>query len=136
VLLAPVAFAESQEEIALRAHRMSREVMSPFCPGRTLADCPSPDATRLREQIRDQLAAGVNEATVRSELEQLYGDAVIGVPRTGLGWALPSLLLLLGAGALAFALRRLSTSTPDPTPVVSAELESELDRELNREGFS
>ena len=37
---------------------VANELMSPFCPGRTLADCPSPDAASLRMWIAVQAAAG------------------------------------------------------------------------------
>ena len=61
VPLGPVngAEAETPTEKARAAYALSRELMSPYCPGRTLADCPSPDAAALREEIRDRIEAGV-----------------------------------------------------------------------------
>ena len=131
--VAPTQTTSTQEDVALRAHRLARDVMSPFCPGRTLADCPSPDAGAVREQIRAQLAAGVDEETLRRQLDATYGDAVVGVPRTPLGWAIPAAGLLAGIALLAVILRRLSTSPTSPTtpePAISPDLEAELDAHL------
>ncbi len=130
----------SDAELSRQSHRIAQDVMSPFCPGRTLADCPSPDAHAVREQIRDLLAAGVAESQVRARLEQTYGDAVVGVPRSALGWLLPVLLLLAGAGLLVAVLRRLSAAgseSPSEVPPdgVSGVLEAELERELRTRGL-
>ena len=135
-LLLGVAPAHATDaELSQQAHRIARDVMSPFCPGRTLADCPSPDALVVREEIRAKLSAGVDEATVRAELFQRFGDAVVGVPRGALGWALPILLLLAGVAVLVQVLRRLSAPAPQP-PAMPADLEAELDRDLKSRGLS
>ena len=59
------AHAQDDPEVALArtAHELSRELMSPYCPGRTLADCPSPDAGAVRDEIRRLEAE--RQATVR-----------------------------------------------------------------------
>ena len=130
----------SDTELSRQSHRIAQDVMSPFCPGRTLADCPSPDAHAVREQIRELLASGVPENQVRARLEQTYGDVVVGVPRSAIGWLLPALLLLAGAGLLVVVLRRLSASGPaspgEATPDgASGALEAELERELRSRGL-
>lgn len=128
----------SESELARDAHRIAQDVMSPFCPGRTLADCPSPDAHAVREQIRELLAEGVSESEVRARLEDTYGDAVVGVPRSAVGWLVPALLLVAGAIALFFLVRRLSSSPPSPDtapPDAPEQLASELDRDLHTRGL-
>ena len=134
-LCTPAAAAGASEEVAQRAHSMARDVMSPFCPGRTLADCPSPDAAALREQIRAMLQDGVSEERVRSQLREQYGDIVVGVPRGAVGWALPGVLLALGVGVLIYALRRLSASPETAPAPVNAALEAELDADLQSRGL-
>ena len=124
-------------EDARRAHALARDLMSPYCPGRTLADCPSPDAAALRAEIRGLLRAGLDETGVRARLEERFGDAVIGVPRGVLGWTLPGLVLLAGAGVLVFVLRRISGGEggSDPGPSDDPELDEELERELRDRGL-
>ena len=134
-LCAPAALAGASEEVSQRAHSMAREVMSPFCPGRTLADCPSPDAAALRGQIRTMLEDGVSEEQVRTQLREQYGDVVVGVPRSAVGWVLPGVLLALGVGVLIYALRRLSASPETAAAPVDAELEAELDADLQSRGL-
>ena len=52
----PVASADAAVEAESRA--IFTEVMSPFCPGLTLADCPSPDAFTMRGDIERRLKTG------------------------------------------------------------------------------
>ena len=129
----------STEEIAVRAHRFSRDVMSPFCPGRTLADCPSPDAAAVRDEVRDLLAAGADEATIREQLSARFGEALRAEPTSALGFVGPVLALLAGIAVLALALRRLLRRTPASqaplTPDLEAELEADLDRDLTSRGL-
>ena len=87
--------------------------MSPFCPGRTLADCPSPNATLVKDEIRALLRSGRTEAEIRADLSARYGDALVGVPKTPLGWFLPAAMLVVGIGLLLFALRRITQPAPE-----------------------
>ena len=126
--------SEEASERARRAHAITRDVMSPYCPGRTLSDCSSPDAAALRAEIRELMAEGVDEREIRRRLESRFGDAILGVPRGRLGWSIPGLVLLAGAGVLVLALRRMShaegaEATP-PSPERESLSEEELDREL------
>ena len=100
LLLAGAAAAQEDPEVALArsAHELSRELMSPYCPGRTLADCPSPDAGAVREEIRVALRGGEPVDSIRQRIEARFGAAVVGVPTTALGWLIPIVLLAAGAG--------------------------------------
>ena len=70
------------------AYELSGEMMSPFCPGRTLADCPSPQADSLRMWILVQEAAGRSRPDVEEELYERYGDVILAAPRAeGIGIA-------------------------------------------------
>jgi cytochrome c-type biogenesis protein CcmH/NrfF len=131
VLHAGVASAQADPEVALArsAHELSRELMSPYCPGRTLADCPSPDAGAVRDEIRAALRAGEPVASIRSRIESRFGAAVVGVPTTTLGWALPILMLAAGALVLVFVLRR-ALARPALHPRVSTDVAARLQREL------
>ncbi len=131
VLFAASALAQDEVELdrARVAHELSRELMSPYCPGRTLADCPSPDAGVVREEIREALRAGESSDAIRARIEARFGGSVIGVPTTTLGWLIPILMLAAGAVVLVFALRR-ALAPPAIAPRVSPEMVTRLTREL------
>ena len=124
--------AEDPESVRARtANEVARDLMSPFCPGRTLADCSSPDAGAIREVIRESLRAGESPEAIRARIEARFGDHVVGVPRERLGWILPILVLIAGAGALVFALRR-AVRRPGAAPApLPADVERALARELD-----
>jgi cytochrome c-type biogenesis protein CcmH/NrfF len=130
-LLAPTGRAQDDLEIthAREAHELSRELMSPYCPGRTLADCPSPDAGAVRDEIRESLRAGESVAAIRTRIESRFGDQVVGVPTTLLGWMIPIVALAAGALVLVLALRRAvahGAAPARPSNDVAARLEQEL----------
>lgn len=92
------------------ANRISGEIMSPYCPGVTLHDCPSKEADALRERIKDRAAAGWSEERIMDELVEQYGESIRAIPPGDGGgiiaWLLPGLVALIGAGfAAALAMR-------------------------------
>ena len=114
---AVAADEESGREIGRRAYALSRDLMSPYCPGRTLADCPSPDAAAVRQEIRSRMRSGESAERVRADLELRFGDAVSGVPRSAIGWLIPALLVAGGGVLVVVALRRMSPGVePEPPP--------------------
>jgi cytochrome c-type biogenesis protein CcmH/NrfF len=130
-LLACHPATDPDTERARQANELSRNLMSPFCPGRTIADCSSPDAATVREEIREALAAGESAESIQKRIEARFGEHVIGVPRGGIGWALPIGVLVAGAALLGVALVR-SVKRPRATePPIPPELERELARELD-----
>jgi cytochrome c-type biogenesis protein CcmH len=90
--------------------RMIGELMSPYCHGLTLADCPTQGAAELRAQIRSWLVEGRREEWILDELEMQYGPSILGAPRMrGIGllaWLVPPLFLLLGTIVVVLFLRR------------------------------
>jgi len=116
--------------------------MSPFCPGRTLADCPSPNAASLRMWIVVQAAAGRTRDDVEQELYSRYGDVIRSKPRAE-GFGLAAYVVPIGAFAaggllVAAVLRRLKRGSAQPTAPTPAaapadpELERLVDEELSR----
>ncbi len=116
-------------------------LMSPFCPGRSLMDCPSGQATELREWIRAEEEAGQSRDAVETALYERFGDAILQAPRAkGIGLAayvVPVVVILLGAGIVALFLvrqrrrmRPLEPAAATAAPVADPELERMLDTEL------
>ena len=114
--------------------------MSPFCPGRALSDCPSPQAQTLRAWILVQAAAGRSREEVLAELLERYGDQILAAPRArGFGltaYAIPIGVFLAGGVVVWLFLRRQTRQArAEPRPRVtplSADLERLVDEELGR----
>ena len=122
------------------AHALAREIMSPFCPGLSLADCPSSQAHTLRAWISVQEAAGRPRDEVFQELLARYGDQILSAPRArGFGltaWAIP-IGAFLGGGALVWIFLRRQTggaraAPGKPAAPLPEELERLVDEELAR----
>jgi hypothetical protein len=94
------------EEIERQAEAISRSIMSPFCPGRTVSACPN--AGPWREDIRKWTAEGVDAEEIRRRLaERVPEHNLMGVPKNRLGWVLPVGLGIGAVGILIFLLRYL-----------------------------
>lgn len=92
------------------ADRVSRDLMSPFCPGLTIHDCPSDASLELRERITAWAERGWTYDRIVDRLEDEYGEDTLRAapPKEGLGllaWWLPGMVLAGGVG-LAVALSR------------------------------
>jgi cytochrome c-type biogenesis protein CcmH len=118
-------------------YELAAELMSPFCPGRTLADCPSPAAANIRMWILVQAAAGRTKEDVEDELLARYGDRIRSAPKAeGFGWAayLVPLGVFVGGGLLvAYVLRRMTRGAPPPPPDAALPVDPELERRVDEE---
>lgn len=120
-------------------YQVARDLMSPFCPGRTLADCPSPYARDVREQIRGALASGMAADEVARRVTAELGDEVRGRPQSAWGWWMPALVTLGGVAAAIGVIRRLGGRGPHdagaqvaPAPATDDPLTALLEAELRR----
>ena len=124
------------------ANDISARIMSPFCPGVTLHDCPSDSAVALRDRITVMAQDGMTPTEIMAELESEFGPTIRAVPPASgsglLAWLLPGVALLAG-GACAVAVIRRWTRAPTadvpevatPSPArVTAEERRLLDQEL------
>jgi len=93
------------------AYDLAGELMSPFCPGRTLASCPSPQAAELVQWMVLQEAAGATQEEVVANLVDRYGEEILGAPPakgiTLWAYVFPVLGFVVGGGLVVLALRRL-----------------------------
>jgi len=93
------------------AQRLFGTLMSPYCPGLTIASCPSPGADSLRRDIRARLAGGEAPQAIVDAYVSAWGEQVLGAPPARswalVLWVLPGLLLIAGAVALSLWLRSL-----------------------------
>ncbi|MGH2755577.1 MAG: cytochrome c-type biogenesis protein [Actinomycetota bacterium] len=106
LLLAPGPASAAPDDVA---NSVAQKVMSPFCPGLTLHDCPSDAAAELREEIAGWARQGWSEERIIDELEAEFGPGIRAAPPTeGSGlvaWLLPA-VALAGAAGLGVLLAR------------------------------
>jgi cytochrome c-type biogenesis protein CcmH/NrfF len=106
---APVAVSAATDQETW-AYDLAHELMSPYCPGRALAECPSPQADELRLWIIEQARAGATRAEVEAELAANFGDQIRQAPRAeGIGlvaYVVPAAFVAAGAALLVVFLRR------------------------------
>ena len=115
------------------AYDLMNELMSPYCPGRLLSDCPSPQAQTLRMWLIVQEAAGRPRAEVEAEVVARYGESILAAPRAeGFGiaaYAAPAAAFVAGGGLLFWFLRRQTRKPPGPVALApSAPFDPELER--------
>ncbi|ENO84314.1 cytochrome c-type biogenesis protein, partial [Thauera aminoaromatica] len=106
--VAPAVAADPKLEADMM--ELSHKLRCLVCQNQSIAESNAPLAVDLRNQVREQLAAGKDKDDVIDYLVERYGDFVLYEPPfkavTGLLWVGPFALLLGGAGWLAWRLRR------------------------------
>jgi cytochrome c-type biogenesis protein CcmH len=123
-------------QLESETHDISGMVMSPFCPGRSLNDCPSSQATELRGQIYTLLEQGKSKDQVLNELYGQYGDQIRAMPKSegfGLvGWASPFVFLFLGLTILLVWLKkhRPQELPTQKTTAISSEMKKRIEEEI------
>ncbi len=129
---------------ATRAQRLFGDLMSPFCPGLTLATCPSPGADSLRRDIRARLFRGESPGAIRATYAATWGEEILGAPRwRGWGivlWLMPGVMLAVGAAVVVVCLLRvqrrgragagIDEGAGAPTLPIDEGLKRRLEREL------
>lgn len=117
---------------------IAHSLMSPVCPGRLIADCPSPESEQLRELIRQLIAQGKTKEEIIAYFVEVYGRQVLPAPpQRGFfltAWYLPLAGILSGGGVLYLLLRIWSRGgkevPPPPEDPVDRRYAEILDREL------
>jgi cytochrome c-type biogenesis protein CcmH len=132
LLVAPMSVAEAPQDVA---NGISEHVMSPFCPGVTLHDCPSDNAIALRAQIARWATRGWTRQQIMAKLVAEYGPDIRAVPSDRgaslLVWLLPAIAIVAGGTTAAVFARRWSRPRADPVP--AAELGSHDRNRLEEE---
>lgn len=128
-----------------RAARINEAVLSPFCPGQTLATCPSPNAKMWREDIKRWVKEGVPSKEIASRLQARIPEKNLsGLPPNRWDWLLPVFGLGLASLLLFFIIRKLrvaslsskmnapaeNNNTPKSQEPSTDEFDTRLDAEL------
>lgn len=128
--------APSAGEVSRITVEVSNEIYSPFCPGKTLMMCPSPNAAKVRRDVQDMVRAGKSKEEIKNEIVAVYGEEfrLVEPPAQDNYALLTAILLGLALAAAAVVLlsrhRKRVASGPDhevPTgPTTDEEIEEEL----------
>ncbi len=123
---------------APRPADLEAELVCPTCKT-TLDQSDAPVARRMKEIIRERIAAGASAQEIKDELVAQFGPAVLAEPpKKGfdlLAWLLPLGGVALGAlalGGAAWAWRRRTDGDTVPDEPLDPELDRRVDEELAR----
>jgi cytochrome c-type biogenesis protein CcmH len=116
VALVWAAWPEGERSVRERAHDLATELRCPDCEGLSVADSSTSSAQAIRADLRRRVRQGESDDDIRQEYTDRFGESILLNPEgDGLGiivWGLPVLVLVLGAGGLALALRRWRREPP------------------------
>jgi len=105
-----VARSSPSDSPSARAERLSSELACPVCTGESVADSNASESRAIRLDIAQRISKGQSDAQIRDAYVAIYGEHVLLTPSNGglgvIAWGLPVLALVLGAGGIAFAIRR------------------------------
>jgi cytochrome c-type biogenesis protein CcmH len=105
-----VARSNPSNSASARASRLADELACPVCTGESVADSNAPESRAIRVDIARRIRAGQDDAEIRDAYVATYGEHVLLTPDSrGLGivaWGLPVLVIVIGAGGIALAIRR------------------------------
>jgi cytochrome c-type biogenesis protein CcmH/NrfF len=91
------------------ASELADQLMSPYCPGRTIASCPSDQARKLEQDIQEQAEAGRSKAEIEAVLVERFGRERLGTrddPWMVGGWLIAAVAAALVLVALGRRWRR------------------------------
>ena len=127
--LPALAHARSADEISRIMVSVSNEVYSPFCPGKNLHMCTSPNAAAVRRDIQEMAKKGMDKPEIKQSILDQYGEEFRFVePPTrdnvGLGVAL-GVGFLLAIALIVFISRGRTNAGGDPQAPVGTTLTEE-----------
>lgn len=64
----------SPGEVSRISQEISNEILSPFCPGKTLDMCPSPNAAAVRREVQELAATGKSKKEIKEHVIATYGE--------------------------------------------------------------
>jgi len=125
-----------------QVNEIAGDLYCPVCPNTPLDVCETLACSEWREQIREQLAAGMTESEIADYFVEQYGERVLAKPRrSGFSlvlWILPLVGVGVGLVALGGVLRRwrreqdTEAAAAPKVAEVSADVRQRIEDELRR----
>jgi cytochrome c-type biogenesis protein CcmH len=139
------ALALAPAAAACNAHpsqaQLEGQVMCPVC-GTTLDQSESPAAQQIKTVIRERIAAGDSDCTIKDRLVASYGESILAAPRKRgfglLAWWVPLGGIIVAAAVVGAAAGRWSRGREAPPAVDAASngrggVDPALDRRVDEE---
>jgi cytochrome c-type biogenesis protein CcmH len=110
IVLAVSLWPRAEPSLAQRTRNLASELRCVDCEGLSIAESSTASARIARKDIETRLRKGESADDVRQSYVDRYGESILLKPASGgvgvVVWALPIVVLVLGAGGLFLALRR------------------------------
>ncbi len=121
--------ARSPGEVSRISSEISNEIFSPFCPGKTLEMCPSPNAAEVRREVQRLAEQGQDKEAIKLTILETYGQEfriVEPPPEDNIGLLIAIALgLVFALGAVYVLSRRRKRGAAPPAPLSDATLSDE-----------
>ena len=107
-------------QVDRRVRKLSDELKSPYCPGKTLMTCTSYQAFELRGEMKQMVRSGRSDAEIIALLNDRFDNDVSNPPQPWYTIVVPFLPYVLGALLIVIVLRRWARKEDDddgPAPV-------------------
>ena len=132
------ALVSGQDDAALEkeAKHLETLIIAPCCWRQPVSDHQSPDATRVKAEIRQMLAEGKNQEEILDHYVGIYGARILSIPpqegfnRTA--FLMPALFTILGLVVVGVVLRKWQSSAGNKAAEQQAPVESPLDDAMSR----
>lgn len=115
---------------------LEAQLVCPTCKT-TLDQSDAPVAQRMKQIIRERIAAGASAKQIKDELVDQFGPAVLAEPpKSGfdlLAWLLPLAGIAAGAAGIGIAAYAWSRRRAEPGDEAAGPLDPELERRLDDE---
>jgi len=117
-----------------RAQVLFQDIRCVVCQHESIADSPAGIAADMRRLVREEIASGATDESIREDLVRRWGDYILFRPpvkaATWLLWFGPLMLVLVaGAAFIALSLRKKPVTAP-----LSPDEERRLEELLRTEG--
>ena len=89
-----------------RVNRLSDQLKSPFCPGKTLLTCTSFEAYRLRQEMTAMILAGKTDKQILLALRESFDDQLENPPQPFYTLLVPFLPFVFGFFIIAWMFSR------------------------------
>lgn len=94
-------------------NEVSKRIMSPYCEGLLVADCPSRQSAQLRSRISEKVQSKWTNREIDDWLVENYGEQVLARPRGAGSLLVPLVAITAGVGAVLLVLARWSQTAKE-----------------------